>query len=705
MPSALWWGKFTHVRESAASPDAFWRVDVPAEIWRNSDRPRFGQVIRIYVAVLCTVTALVMLQPGPYYWGLIAAGIAIFVLTPNYVNRRLTGLAEDIQQLDAQAANDMLRELPRRRLIRYFAPFAWLPLQQAKLHLRRGDGRAATLALAETARLSKTDTPHQLRSAEAMAALMGGDRKRALNLLRHLEKHDQLGPRDQLHLGLCLLLERKKPSQALAHLQAAQEALGGHTRVLAGLVLAYQRSGEPEQAATLLESIDREALAADPLARDLVKRAEKGLRSYLRAREKRAKRSLREQPAKQAESTSPEAKPSQQPAVVDEPSTPQPVSPAPSTGATDQPKKDSKDQAKAKPKKSQVKSKPRGKRARKQARREARRKAKAEQRAQRRREQAEQAAATAHKHKPAARSTQPAPTEVVAKPAAPPHAEPTASAPAVAQPKQDVGTPKPSATQAKPAAKSAQPAPAKVVAKPAVPPHAKPTASAPAVAQPKQDTPKPSATQAKPAAKARPLFTRSHAKVSAETGTKSIIKPAASHTQAAPIPRVAKPTAPLGSSAVGNQRTTQTKKAAPPSGTSLFGTRPPRTGVPTRLPKKPPEASAQRPRKAAPKLRSPFVQPPKVSAVKPPQISVPASKPVAPPVIPPPVIPGTAPVAPLPPRASAAPIVAPPSIAASITATKTDKHKAVSANPLDSLFSDDDWNDVLDAVDDLEAGI
>ncbi|MGB1276192.1 MAG: hypothetical protein ACPG77_10620, partial [Nannocystaceae bacterium] len=114
------------MRDSASSSDDFLRVDLPAEIWRNSDRPRFGAVIRLYVAVTLTITAVVMLTPGPLYWGLIGGAVAVFALTPMFVNRRLDSLEQRLQSLDPNEANAMLRELPKRRLVRYFAPFAWL---------------------------------------------------------------------------------------------------------------------------------------------------------------------------------------------------------------------------------------------------------------------------------------------------------------------------------------------------------------------------------------------------------------------------------------------------------------------------------------------------------------------------------------------------------------------------------------------------
>ncbi len=655
-------GKLTDVRDTASNPEDFWRVDVPAEIWRNSESPRSGRVIRIYVAVLFTVTALVMLSPGPLYWALIAGGLAIFALTPSFVYTRLDGLAQSLQQLDAQAANDMLRELPRRRLIRYFAPFAWLPLQQAQLHLRRGDGRAASLALAETVRLTRADAPPQLLSAEAMAAMMGGDRKRALQLLRKLEHADQLRPRDHLHFGLMLLLDRGKPTSALEHLQAAREALGGYPRVLAGLALAYQRSGDPAEAAKLLESLDHDTVADDALALDLVKRAEKGLRSFLRARGKRSKRSHRAvEPAESSNESRPDAAKTPDGSQPDEQESVDTPSLRTTSNAANQ-------ASKSRPKKSREKKKPKGKRARQQARRDARRKAKAEAKAKRR-QQTQREHAEVSKIREQAQQPERAEVSKIREQAQQTERAETSKRPEQAQQAQQ--TERAEASKLRQQAQQAQQ-----------------TERAETSKRPEQ------AQQAQQPERAETSKRPEQAQQGQSAG------PAKTSTMRGPaVPRSGRRT----SADISSTPTT------PPPRSLLFGKTPEqakKTRLPTRLPQK--EAVRIPSRKPAPVVRSPFVAPPKVSTTA----RTTVARPVAPapglftpkqarptPVVPPPRIPTTAPVVP---SSKAAPIVAPPTIA-TIPKVPVATSPPPSAN-LGAVFSDDDWDDVLSAVDELDLG-
>jgi tetratricopeptide (TPR) repeat protein len=95
-----------------------------------------------------------------------------------------------------------------------------------------------------------------LISAQAHALVLAGERTEAYNLLQRLAKENLLGSRDQLDLGIVLLIEsQKKNKQALAYIEAARKTIGDHPRVLAALALALQKTERIDEASELLEQV------------------------------------------------------------------------------------------------------------------------------------------------------------------------------------------------------------------------------------------------------------------------------------------------------------------------------------------------------------------------------------------------------------------------------------------------------------------
>ncbi|HEY0134272.1 MAG TPA: hypothetical protein VGB85_09335, partial [Nannocystis sp.] len=226
--------------------------------------------------------------------GLVIAGAGLFLSLPAIVLGRLERLGREVQAADPKTAAELLQSLPSRPVVRYFAPFAWRTLQDGILQLKVGDGRAAAANFAETARLVHQPEAVMLISAQAHALVLAGERTEAYTLLQRLAKENLLGSRDQLDLGIVLLIEsQKKNKQALAYIEAARKTIGDHPRVLAALALALQKTERIDEASELLEQvqISLQGGEADPIVEDLVKRARKGLQDFIEAQLRRERRS------------------------------------------------------------------------------------------------------------------------------------------------------------------------------------------------------------------------------------------------------------------------------------------------------------------------------------------------------------------------------------------------------------------------------
>jgi len=267
-------------------------VIVPSHLWMRSGRPVQGRIVQfalpgalILAGLLVSGTALRV--------GLVLAGLGMFLLLPVLVIGRLERLGLAVQAADRGGAAELLRSLRHKPVVRFFAPHAWLTLQEGVLQLKTGEGKAAALNFVETARLMHQPEAVMLLSAQAHALVVGGERAEARELLNRLAKDNLMGPRDQLDLGIVLLTESKKNKQALAYIEAARKSIGEHPRVLAALALALQKTERIDEASELLEQvqISLQGGEADPVVQDLVKRARKGLEAFIEAQLRRERRS------------------------------------------------------------------------------------------------------------------------------------------------------------------------------------------------------------------------------------------------------------------------------------------------------------------------------------------------------------------------------------------------------------------------------
>lgn len=270
-------------------------VTVPPHLWMRSGRPVEGRVAQIAIPAVLILAALLASESSTTMRiGLVVAGTALFLSLPALVRGRLERLGREVQAADPRTAAQLLQGLPGRPVVRFFAPSAWRTLQCGILQLKVGDGLAAAANFVETARLVHQPEAVMLISAQAHALVLAGERTEAYNLLQRLAKENLLGSRDQLDLGIVLLIEsQKKNKQALAYIEAARKTIGDHPRVLAALALALQKTERIDEASELLEQvqISLQGADADPLVEDLIKRARKGLQVFIEAQLRRERRS------------------------------------------------------------------------------------------------------------------------------------------------------------------------------------------------------------------------------------------------------------------------------------------------------------------------------------------------------------------------------------------------------------------------------
>ena len=285
------------VSETASTPPIALSVDptcaaeVPAHLWLRSGRPFVGTATRVYLSLVLIATALIFVPRGPTYWGLIVGGVVSYFLFPLVVQGLLKPIERRVLAVRRRDATALLQEVRARRLVRQFAPHAWLTLQEGRLHLRRGDGKAAARAFAETVRLSRGADEPALVSAQAQALLIAEQPEQARELLQALAKKRPLTASDRLHLGLALLAGKGNGREATEHVQAAAQTLGGHPRVLAALALALHRSEEVGEALVLLQRA-QDALGEepDPFDEALVQRGVKLMRTVQKAQQKRERK-------------------------------------------------------------------------------------------------------------------------------------------------------------------------------------------------------------------------------------------------------------------------------------------------------------------------------------------------------------------------------------------------------------------------------
>ncbi|MFZ6185709.1 hypothetical protein [Nannocystis pusilla] len=278
---------------SAAPPEPV-RTPLPATLWLRSKRPVASAAARIYVPMAVIAGGLIFAPRGPVFWGLLAAAVLWFALFPVIVQGLLGPLERAVLAATPSTAPGLLDALRKQRRVRWFAPFAWTALQEGRLHLVRGEGRASAKALTEAARLAGLmgDPPAGIVSAQAHALLVADVPEQARDLLQSQAKRQALGPWDQLHLAAAQLLAGKpRADEVRALVDAAQAALGATPRVLATRALLEQRAGASETALSALRGAEAGLEAGpDELAQALVERARRLLRPATKASEKRARK-------------------------------------------------------------------------------------------------------------------------------------------------------------------------------------------------------------------------------------------------------------------------------------------------------------------------------------------------------------------------------------------------------------------------------
>lgn len=268
-------------------------VSVPSHLWTRSGRPMQGRIVQVVLPGALIVAGL-LVSGTALRVALVLAGLALFLLLPAIVLARLERIGRDVQAASPKAAAEMLQRLPGKPVVQFFAPTAWRTLHEGILQLKVGDGKTAAANFAETARLIRQPEAVMLVSAQAHALVVAGNFTDARELLQRLAKENMLVSRDQLDLGIVLLVEsQKKNKQALAYIEAARKTIGDHPRVLAAMALALQKTERIDEASELLEQVQiiQQGADTDPVVEDLVKRARKGLQTFIEAQLRRERRS------------------------------------------------------------------------------------------------------------------------------------------------------------------------------------------------------------------------------------------------------------------------------------------------------------------------------------------------------------------------------------------------------------------------------
>ncbi|HRI10380.1 MAG TPA: tetratricopeptide repeat protein, partial [Nannocystaceae bacterium] len=266
-------------------------VVVPPHLWLRSERPTGGRVLHFAIPGAFFVAGL-LAPTMTSRLALIGSSVIFLVLIPALIQHYLEVLGTRVASANRVNAAELKRTLRGRPMVSLFAPQAWVALQEAQLALRLGDGQTAAKGFAETARLCKRPDAVMLISAQAHALVVAGDRKAARELLDKLAAAKLLGPRDQLDLGIVMLLESHKRSrQAMAYVEAARKTIGEHPRVIAAMALGLQRAERIDEAAALLEkaqiSLQEEP---DAVVEELVNRARRDMRRYIEAQLRRERR-------------------------------------------------------------------------------------------------------------------------------------------------------------------------------------------------------------------------------------------------------------------------------------------------------------------------------------------------------------------------------------------------------------------------------
>lgn len=267
-------------------------VHVPKSVWSRSGRPLQGRLTRALFVSMMVLIGLALPWPALSY-SLMTTGVLGFFLIPIVTDVIIERREPRIMAADEDNASAQLDALEKSVLISSFAPDAWVTLQRGRLFLTMGDGRAAAQAFADTARVLRDPTMASMRSAQARALMLAGDRSAAREHLDALEEAGALTSRDWLDLGVAMLDESARADRAREYLEGAHDALDGHPQASAALAISLARLGRGpkiERAMELLSQAEAEATPDDRMAQALLKRARKALRPALEAKRKRKRK-------------------------------------------------------------------------------------------------------------------------------------------------------------------------------------------------------------------------------------------------------------------------------------------------------------------------------------------------------------------------------------------------------------------------------
>jgi hypothetical protein len=268
-------------------------VVVPPHLWLRSKRPTPGKILQAVLPGMLVVAGLLASKTALRV-SLVIAGIGLYLLLPALILGQLEKIGREVQAADRKQAAELLRSLRGRTVVQFFAPHAWLTVQEGILSLKAGDGRTAAANFAETARLVQQPDAVMLISAQAHALVLAGDRVEARDLLQRLAKENLASPRDLLDLGIVLLIETKKHKQAQTYIETARKTIGDHPRVMASLALALLKAERIDEASEILEQVQvvlsAKGADVDPVADDVAKRVSKGLQAVIEAQLRRERR-------------------------------------------------------------------------------------------------------------------------------------------------------------------------------------------------------------------------------------------------------------------------------------------------------------------------------------------------------------------------------------------------------------------------------
>ncbi|MBL9107116.1 MAG: hypothetical protein JNL82_39830 [Myxococcales bacterium] len=268
-------------------------VVVPPHLWLRSKRPTPGKILQAVLPGMLVVAGLLASKTALRV-SLVIAGIGLYLLLPALILGQLEKIGREVQAADRKQAAELLRSLRGRTIVQFFAPHAWLTVQEGILSLKAGEGRTAAANFAETARLVQQPDAVMLISAQAHALVLAGDRVEARDLLQRLAKENLASPRDLLDLGIVLLIETKKHKQAQTYIETARKTIGDHPRVMASLALALLKAERIDEASEILEQVQvvlsAKGADVDPVADDVAKRVSKGLQAVIEAQLRRERR-------------------------------------------------------------------------------------------------------------------------------------------------------------------------------------------------------------------------------------------------------------------------------------------------------------------------------------------------------------------------------------------------------------------------------